>query len=258
MTGHGPERPVPPILVVRLRSRLPDGTVVDESRRVCHLVPVPDSAAVPEVLCAYCGLEIEPGTAELLDSMSGMPCERCLAHSPSHTVLMRRGLPLGSDDSSVGFGLERGAVAEWWDLALQPEQKIIARFVLLLLLQDPARPVCVAEIADRLEHDPYTVNLILLLHASIGWVGWTADQARHGWAHLHYRLTERGAPLARHLLARDLTDTFHTLAAGLGLDTTVLTEPDPTDPGGGSTPPAAPTGHHPDDPTPDPVDEQEP
>jgi hypothetical protein len=38
----------PPLLIVRLRPRLTDGTVVGESRRVCHLVPVPypgDSAA---------------------------------------------------------------------------------------------------------------------------------------------------------------------------------------------------------------------
>lgn len=41
------------LLLVRLKSRQPDGTTVGETRRTCHLVPVPDVETMPEFLAAY-------------------------------------------------------------------------------------------------------------------------------------------------------------------------------------------------------------
>jgi hypothetical protein len=84
---------IPPILLVRLRSHQPDGTRVGERDRTCHVVPAPDSDGVPEVLRAYCGTPILPGTADLLDGVTGMPCQNCLARSPIPAFAMLRTLP---------------------------------------------------------------------------------------------------------------------------------------------------------------------
>lgn len=79
------------ILLVRLRPGL-----VGESRRVVHIVPEtegkthrvvhvvpePEATTTPESLRAYCGGEFRPGELELLDGITGMPCERCLLHMP--------------------------------------------------------------------------------------------------------------------------------------------------------------------------------
>jgi hypothetical protein len=54
--------------------------VVGESRRVCHLIPVP-SGPVPAQLTALCGESIFPGEAEVLDGLRGMPCHACLMES---------------------------------------------------------------------------------------------------------------------------------------------------------------------------------
>lgn len=67
----------PPVLLVRLRSG-----VVGERERSCHLVPTPPGDAMPDALTAYCGLVIQPGTAELLSAPEGMPCVGCLFRSP--------------------------------------------------------------------------------------------------------------------------------------------------------------------------------
>lgn len=82
---------IPPILLVRLKSHGPDGVLVGERQRVCHLVPVPHVDGVPEVLRAYCGEEILPGAAELLGGVSGMPCNQCLSCSriPAFAMLRR-------------------------------------------------------------------------------------------------------------------------------------------------------------------------
>jgi hypothetical protein len=48
------------------------------SRRVVHLAPLPARDGVPAVLVAYCGTVIERGTAELLTTLAGVPCTRCL------------------------------------------------------------------------------------------------------------------------------------------------------------------------------------
>ena len=63
------------LALVRLRRG-----VVGESRRVCHLIPVP-RGAVPEQLTALCGESIFPGEAEVLDGLRGMPCHPCLLRS---------------------------------------------------------------------------------------------------------------------------------------------------------------------------------
>jgi len=56
--------------------------MIGESRRTCHLVPLPDADAMPRHLTAYCGLRIAPGSGDVLASPTGMPCEVCLARSP--------------------------------------------------------------------------------------------------------------------------------------------------------------------------------
>lgn len=91
------DRP-PVLLLVRLHPRLPGGVVVGESRRVCHLVPVPVPCpgALPAVLSAYCGVVIAPGMAELLTAISGMPCEPCLARSPIPVFALLGGLSSGA------------------------------------------------------------------------------------------------------------------------------------------------------------------
>jgi hypothetical protein len=85
-TGHQADRHGDrALLLVRLRSRQPDGTVVGESRRTCHLVPVPGSASMPAFLVACCGLRILPGAGEILPRAVGMPCETCVANVPMPT-----------------------------------------------------------------------------------------------------------------------------------------------------------------------------
>jgi hypothetical protein len=65
-----------PVLLVRKRVG-----VVGETRRTCHLVPVPDGEP-PRALTAYCGELIHEGEAELLAQPSGMPCVDCLFRVP--------------------------------------------------------------------------------------------------------------------------------------------------------------------------------
>jgi predicted transcriptional regulator len=236
---------IPPILLVRLRPQQPNGVVVGETRRVCHLVPVPDSHEVPEALQAYCGAGIAPGTAELLSEMSGMPCEPCLARSPLPAFALLRGVPIESGHATVEGSHAGRDLAAWWNLGLLPEQRIAARFVLLLLVQDPARSRTVGEIAERLDVEPPTVNLILLLHAAVGWVQRTPDPAGPGWLHWGYRVNEHAITQVRRQIAAGMTATFLTLANQLDLDTTVLPKPGTQDLGGCRAPlDTTPTGHH--------------
>jgi hypothetical protein len=66
--------------VVRLRHG-----VVGERRRVCHIVPIPESGPIPHQLRALCSEPILLGDAEVLNRIAGMPCEACLAASiPQH------------------------------------------------------------------------------------------------------------------------------------------------------------------------------
>jgi hypothetical protein len=68
--------PTEVMAVVRLRRG-----VTGECKRVSHLVPIPDYGPIPSQLEAVCGELILPGDAEVLDRISGMPCEACLARS---------------------------------------------------------------------------------------------------------------------------------------------------------------------------------
>jgi hypothetical protein len=53
--------------------------VVGECRRVSHIVPMPAEGLLPERLVAFCGEVIFPAEAEVLEGITGMPCEACLA-----------------------------------------------------------------------------------------------------------------------------------------------------------------------------------
>lgn len=89
------------VVLLRLLARQPDGTRIGETRRVCHVVPVPyDLAEIPESLTAYCGLEIRPNTAEFLGRITGMPCQPCVAKvrlgpDISKILSLRAGTELG-------------------------------------------------------------------------------------------------------------------------------------------------------------------
>lgn len=64
------------LALVRLRRG-----VVGESRRVCHLIPIPVDQPAPTHLTALCGEQVYPGQAELLDRICGMPCQSCVLQS---------------------------------------------------------------------------------------------------------------------------------------------------------------------------------
>lgn len=91
------------LMIVRLRSQQPGGATVGERERTCHLVPYVESIEAPAALTAYCGLQIMPGAAELLDKPSGMPCESCLARSPvpAFTILRQFGSRIGGSDGQL-------------------------------------------------------------------------------------------------------------------------------------------------------------
>lgn len=76
------------IVFARLRRgvKLPGGRVVGETDREVHLISVPAGADRPAVLVAYCGLVIRPGQADLVDTLSGMPCPLCMVRSPDPTT----------------------------------------------------------------------------------------------------------------------------------------------------------------------------
>jgi hypothetical protein len=78
------------MIMVRLKARQPDGSMVGESRRTCHLVPLPEAGTSPSYLTTYCGLHIAPGAGEVLNAPAGMPCEVCLSRSPVVSFEMLR------------------------------------------------------------------------------------------------------------------------------------------------------------------------
>jgi DNA-binding MarR family transcriptional regulator len=202
------DRP-PVLLLVRLHPRLPNGAVVGESLRVCHLVPVPRPDTVPAVLSAYCGVVIAPGTAELLTTISGMPCEPCLARSPIPAFTLLRGLPTAPSERDAG----------WWERGLPSEQQVTAVLVVLYLLKSD-RPVTLSELVVRLGVDSATVNLVLLRHETAGWVSRIPAQTEEPLAEPRYRLTDDGRTAAPQLLARSQTPALTERAARLGLSTT--------------------------------------
>jgi hypothetical protein len=65
----------PPVWWVRFKL----GTV-GLTQRTTHAVPVP--AGFPTVLTAYCGQEIRQGEAEVVQPLTGQPCNLCLLRLP--------------------------------------------------------------------------------------------------------------------------------------------------------------------------------
>jgi hypothetical protein len=65
----------PPVWWVRFKL----GTV-GLTQRTTHAVPVP--AGFPTVLTAYCGQEIRQGEAEIVQPLTGQPCNLCLLRLP--------------------------------------------------------------------------------------------------------------------------------------------------------------------------------
>lgn len=82
----------PTIILVRMKPGL-----VGETKRVVHLVRLPESGTVPEELTAYCGERFEPGTIDFLPEPTGMPCVRCLIAAP---MPRPPALPPESDESN--------------------------------------------------------------------------------------------------------------------------------------------------------------
>lgn len=74
------------VLIVRLRLRhgvvMSNGRAAGEGDRQVHLAPIPAGVDEPAYLVAFCDLVIQPGTADVVDGMSGMPCMVCLLRSP--------------------------------------------------------------------------------------------------------------------------------------------------------------------------------
>jgi hypothetical protein len=70
---------MPSVMIVRARRG-----VVRESKRVCHIVPIPDTPddAVPDFLTSYCGTRLLAGQNELVHGPMGMPCLECLVTAP--------------------------------------------------------------------------------------------------------------------------------------------------------------------------------
>jgi hypothetical protein len=80
---------MPEIFMARLRPEFARG----ERERCCHLFPVPTDGARPKMLHAYCGQQIAPGQAELLDRHRGMPCVTCILLSPADGGVAEVGAP---------------------------------------------------------------------------------------------------------------------------------------------------------------------
>lgn len=76
------------LVAARLRRgvRLPSGRLTGESDRQVHLFPVPIGTAAPAQLTAVCGLVIEPGMADLVDAVIGLPCSTCLLLTATTTT----------------------------------------------------------------------------------------------------------------------------------------------------------------------------
>jgi hypothetical protein len=75
---------------VRRGVRLPNGRTAGESDRQVHLFPVAIGSPAPSQLTALCGLAIEPGMADLVDTVSGLPCEACLLAAAANTRVTSR------------------------------------------------------------------------------------------------------------------------------------------------------------------------
>jgi hypothetical protein len=66
--------------------------IVGETRRVCHVITLPDDDTMPESVSALCGQSFPPGVLEQLPAWAGLPCVACTLKMPT------QGLP-GSDQT---------------------------------------------------------------------------------------------------------------------------------------------------------------
>jgi hypothetical protein len=72
------------VVAARIRLGVPraDGRRVGERDRQVHFVALPAGKPVPLVLRTLCGDPLAREATDLLDSIAGMPCVRCLASVP--------------------------------------------------------------------------------------------------------------------------------------------------------------------------------
>lgn len=104
-----------------------------------------------------------------------------------------------------------------------------ARYILLLMLQDPASRLTIPEVSKKLILRNEDVFVILNLLDSINWVECTVEtdgsEAGTPQKKRMYQLTKGGAREARALLRQSNTTDFSELAVSLGLRPDVLNSP---------------------------------
>lgn len=91
MTEHEMQASVP-IVLVRLRHDIPG---IRQSQRAVHVVPADATNEPDSPWKTWCGTSIAPSDAEVLDGITGMPCERCMAQAPTPEMVRLRELMLG-------------------------------------------------------------------------------------------------------------------------------------------------------------------
>jgi hypothetical protein len=67
---------------LRLGSTCPDGRPVGERDREVHFVALPAGTPAPLQFITLCGRRLASDTADMIDTITGMPCALCLAHIP--------------------------------------------------------------------------------------------------------------------------------------------------------------------------------
>lgn len=60
----------------------PDGRLVGERDREVHLIVLPVGTPTPLLLITLCGQHLTVDAADLIDTITGMPCALCLAQVP--------------------------------------------------------------------------------------------------------------------------------------------------------------------------------
>ena len=70
-------------------ARYKPGSVAGESRRVAHVLTIPDDGSDPETLTALCGQRFPPDVMEQLEPWAGMPCIGCTLNMPSPAEIER-------------------------------------------------------------------------------------------------------------------------------------------------------------------------
>jgi hypothetical protein len=72
------------VIAARIRLGVPrtDGRRAGERDRQVHFVALPADRPLPPVLRTLCGDPLAREATDLLDSIAGMPCVRCLASVP--------------------------------------------------------------------------------------------------------------------------------------------------------------------------------